>query len=79
MTERDPGVRNGLDAGRVRHPRLVGTVVLGVALLAAGALLSPTAPTTAFRVGFVGALVALFGATGYVAFWVNDRAGRRTR
>lgn len=64
-------------ARKVSSPRLVGTMAIGVLLLTIAALLGSIAAVAAFRLGFVGAVVFLFGATGYVAFWVSRRGQLR--
>lgn len=61
---------------RVRYPRLVATVGLGLALAGAAALVYPSRPVLAVRVGFVGAVLALFGLSGLVAFLLGDAADR---
>lgn len=69
----------GAVLARLRHPYLGVTVALGATLVLVGALLATAAPTLGFRVGFLGAVVTLFGASGYAAFWVNDRGTARGR
>lgn len=59
------------------HPRLVAVGLLGLVFLVVAALLSSTAPTLAFRLGFVGAVVLLFGVSGYIAFTVSEYGDRR--
>jgi len=62
---------------RVRYPRLVTTVLFGLLLVAAGALTYGSRPLLGLRIGFVGAVLALFGASGFVAFALTDAAGGR--
>lgn len=69
---------------RPAHPRLALVVVLGVVFLAIGGLLW-TAEVAAlaatgllgFRVGFLGFLLFVFGASGYVAIAAFERQPQR--
>lgn len=62
---------------RVRYPRLVTTILFGLLLVAVGALAYGSRPLLGLRIGFVGVVVALFGASGLVAFALTDAAGGR--
>jgi len=60
----------------LRHPRLVAAMGIGAAVVLLGAALSALGAggSLGSRLALLGALVLAYGASGYVAFWVFDRA-----
>lgn len=65
------------------HPRLALLILVGAATVAVGGALALVGPplgadagTTAIRMAIAGAIVFLFGATGYLAFSLFEAAER---
>lgn len=63
---------------RARHPRLLVLVLVGAVGVVAGAVLlladgAPRPDSLGVRLAVLGALVLLFGATGYLAFSIFGR------
>lgn len=63
---------------RARHPRLFVLVLVGAAGVVVGTVLlladgAPRPDSLGGRVAALGALVLLYGATGYLAFWIFGR------
>lgn len=77
MTDDDRLAGGLLDAyvARVRYPRLVTTILFGLLVVVVAALLYGSNPPLAIRLGFIGAVIGLFGLSGLLAFMIHAATG----